>query len=343
MELLRKLTQTPGIPGREEPVAEVIKEEMAKICDEVNTDNLGNVIGVKKGTGNKKMMLAGHMDEIGFLVKHIDKKGFIRLQPVGGFDARTLIGQRVIVHGEEDLIGNLSPATKPVHILSAEEKKKQLQVKDFFVDLGMSGEKVKEMVKVGDPITLKQDFEEIGDTYSSKAMDDRVGVYVMLEAVKNLQDHEADIYLVATSQEEVGLRGATTSAFGIDPDLAIALDVTIAADTPGGEETEKVTSLGEGTAIKIMDSSIISNRKIVDTLKQLAEDNDIDYQMEILPRGGNDAGAVHKTRAGIPSGTISIPCRYVHSVNEMIHKDDLEASVNLLKLFLAKGDLSNFD
>ncbi|ACB83911.1 M42 family metallopeptidase [Natranaerobius thermophilus] len=342
MELLKKLTQTPGIPGREEPIAELIKEEMNQICDEVWVDPLGSVIGLKKGNGNKKVMVAGHMDEIGFIVKHIDKNGFIRLQPVGGFDPRSLMAQRVIVHGKEDLIGNLAPATKPIHVLSPEEKKKQLQVKDYFVDLGLSGEKVKELVEIGDPVTLKQDFEEIGNMYSSKSLDDRVGVYVMLEAAKQLKDHDADIYLVATSQEEVGIRGAMTSSYGIEPDVGIALDVTIAADTPGSEESEQVTKLGEGAAIKIMDSASITNRKVLQTLKDLANEKDINHQMEILPKGGTDAGSIQRSKSGIPVGTISIPCRYVHTVNEMIHKEDLDASVNLLSAFLAEANFNEF-
>ncbi len=336
MELLNKLTQTPGIPGREEAIRELIKREMAQLAEEVHVDALGNVIGLKKGRGNYSIMLAGHMDEIGFMVKHIDKNGFIRIQPVGGFDARTLVAQRVQVHGKESLLGTLAPGTKPVHLLSGEEKKKELQVKDLFVDTGLPADRVKDIVSIGDPVTLKQGFEMIGDTYCSKGMDDRVGVYVMLEAVKSIldQEHEADIYMVATVQEEVGLRGAITSAFGLEPDVGIALDVTIAGDIPGGEEAEQVTKLGEGTAIKIMDSSTISNYKVVDKLKKLAQDGDIPYQLEILPRGGTDAGGIQTSRTGIPVATLSVPCRYVHTVNEMVHKADLEASIKLLSQFL---------
>lgn len=338
MELLEKLTQAPGVAGREEKIRAVIEKEMSDICDEVRSDALGNIIGLKKGTGGGKIMLAGHMDEIGFLVKYIDDKGFIRLQPVGGFDPRTLVGQRVVVHGKEDLIGNLSPSTKPIHILSEEEKKKELQIKDFFVDLGLPAERVKELVDLGDPVTLRQEFARIGETFSSKAMDDRVGVLVMLEAVKKLKGHKADIYLVATVQEEVGLRGALTSAYGIVPDLGIALDVTLAADFPGGEEPEYVTRLGEGVAIKIMDSSSISDHKLVKSLKEIARSENIPYQMEILPRGGTDAGGIQTSKAGVPVVTLSIPCRYVHTVNEMVSEKDLEAAINLLASFLGKAE-----
>jgi len=338
LELLEKLTQTPGVAGREEKIREVVRKDMESFCNEIRTDAMGNLIGLKKGSGKGKIMIAGHMDEIGFLVKYIDDKGFIRLQPVGGFDPRTLMGQRVVVHGKEDFIGNLAPSTKPIHILTEEEKKKQLQIKDFFVDIGMPADKVKENVEIGDPVSLRQEFTKIGDNYSSKAMDDRAGVFVMLEAARKLNNQPADIYLVATAQEEVGLRGAVTSAFGITPDLGIALDVTLAADFPGGEEPEYVTKLGEGVAIKIMDSASISNHNLVKELKEIAREKEIPHQMEILPRGGTDAGGIQLTKAGIPVVTLSVPCRYVHTVNEMVSHRDLEAAVNLLSSYLGKAD-----
>jgi len=342
LELLEKLTQTPGVAGREERIREVVKQELEITCDEVRTDNLGNLIGLKKGSGSGKIMLAAHMDEIGFLVKYIDDKGFIRLQPVGGFDTRTLMGRRVVIHGKEDLVGNLNPATKPIHILTEEEKKKQLQIKDFFVDLGLPAERVKELVEVGDPVTLRQEFARIGEAYSSKAMDDRVGVFVMLEAIKKLEGHHADIYPVATVQEEVGLRGALTSAYGIVPDLGLALDVTLAADFPGGEEAEYVTRMNEGVAIKIMDSASISDHRLVKDLKEIARLKEIPHQMEILPRGGTDAGSIQTTRAGIPVATLSVPCRYVHTTNEMVAQKDLEAAVNLLASFLSEARTEDF-
>ncbi len=351
MKLLERLVTTPGIAGREERIRELIKEELGKVSDEVDVDGMGNVIALKRakdiGSSNKpeeakKVMVAAHMDEIGFMVLYIDKKGFLRLQPVGGFDTRTLMAQRVVVHGKEDLIGNLYPSTKPPHMLSAEEAKKKLETKDYFVDLGLNGDKVKELVKIGDPVTLKQDFEEIGDTYSAKAMDDRVGVYVMIEALKKLDYHEADIYAVATVQEEVGLRGAKTSAFGIDPHVGIALDITISNDIPGSKEEENVTKLGDGVAIKIMDSASISNYKVIDALRDISDEKDISYQMEIMAKGGTDAGAIQQARAGIPTAGISVPARYVHSVNEMVHKDDVNSAITLLKEFLEASHEKDF-
>lgn len=348
VKLLEALTQTPGIPGREEQIAARVKEEMNTLCDDVKVDAMGNVIGYKQGTGaagessKGKIMLAGHMDEIGFVVKHIDKNGFIRIHPLGGFDARTLMGQRVTVHGKQPLPGNLSLATKPIHVLTEEEKKKPPKIKDYFVDLGLPAEEVKEHVQIGDMITLNREFARVGNTYVSKALDDRVGVYVMLEAVRQLSSHAPDIYLVATSQEEVGLRGALTSAYGVDPHVGIALDVTIAADTPGSDEAEQVTKLGEGAAIKLMDSASISNYQLVQKFRDMAEEKEIAYQMEILTSGGTDAGSIQKAHAGVPVVTLSVPCRYVHTVNEMIHQDDLKAAVDLLANVLEAGQLDAF-
>ncbi|MEC9489194.1 MAG: M20/M25/M40 family metallo-hydrolase, partial [Halanaerobium sp.] len=211
------------------------------------------------------------------------------------------------------------------------------------IDTGMDQEDAEDVVRIGDFVTMDRDFIELGDHLSCKAFDDRMGVYVMLEALRRMQDHQFDIYAVATVQEEQGLRGATTGAYGIEPDLGVALDVTIAADIPGSSEHSYVTKLGKGTAIKIMDSASISNYRLVDFLRDLAEDKGIPYQMEILPRGGTDAGAMERSRQGCPVVTISIPTRYVHTVVESAHKGDVEASCDLLARFLEvahEGDFS---
>lgn len=343
MELLKKLSQTPGISGREERIRAVIKEELEGLADEVRVDALGNVIALKKGkTGSKKIMICGHMDEIGFVVSHIDDKGFLRFNPVGGFDPRTLVAQRVVVHGREDLVGVLMPGLKPVHIMTPEEAKAPLKVTDFYVDLGRTKEEVEQLVRIGDPITLQREFVEIGANVSGKAMDDRVGVWVMLEALRQVQDHDADIYAVATVQEEVGLRGATTGAYGIRPDIGVALDVTLAVDGPGSNKQFQITALGEGAAIKVMDSASISNYKLVDFMRDLAEKHEIKYQMEILPRGGTDAGAMERSRSGCPVITLSVPTRYVHSNVETVNKEDLANTAKLLARFLETAHTGDF-
>ena len=333
LELLKKLCETPGISGREERIRELVQREMSKYVDQVQVDTLGNVIGIKKGTGAKKIMVAGHMDEIGFLVSYIDKQGFIRLQPIGGFDPRNLVAQRVVVHGRKDLPGVLMPGIKPKHLQTGDESKK-LKLGDFFVDLGLTKAELDKLVRIGDFVTMDRNFIQMGNLISSKALDDRAGVYIMLEALKRLQNQEADIYAVATVQEEVGLRGAMTSSFGIQPDIGVALDVTIAADIPGTPKHSHITSLGKGAAIKIRDSASNSNYKLVDFMRNLAEQEQIKHQMEILPRGGTDAGAMERAQTGCPVITISLPTRYVHSVVETASVSDLEDCIKLLSRFL---------
>ncbi len=338
-ELLKRLCETPGVPSREEPIRKLVIEEMKPLVDEVRVDVMGNVIGFKRGVGGPRVMIAAHMDEIGFLVKHIDDKGFLRVQPVGGFDARVLIAQRVYVHGYtgERLLGAFQPAAKPTHLLTDEERKKALTVDDLFIDLGLSGEEVKRRVRLGDPVTMARSAEVIGENVVSKTLDNRLSVFIMLEALKVLHSHQCDIYAVATVQEEIGLRGAITAAYDLKPDIGLALDVTLAGDYPGGQEQDRVTQLGQGTAIKIMDGSLICHPKLVAHFRDVAEAHDIPYQMEILPRGGTDAGGIQRSRGGVPSFTLSTPCRYVHTVNEMAAIRDIEASINLLAAYLEEA------
>ncbi len=333
MDLLRKLSEAPGIPGREEAVRALCLEALDGHAEQVEVDRLGNVVARAPGRG-PKVAVAAHMDEIGFLVSHVDtEKGFLRIDPVGGFDPRTLIAARVDVHTREGALPGLI-GSKPIHILSEEERKKPLKISDLFVDLGLPGEKVKEAVRVGDPVTLRQSFLEVGDLLSGKALDDRVGVYVGLEAMRRLGKHEADVYFVGTVQEEVGLRGARTSAFAIAPDIAVALDVTVACDVPGAQAHEQVSALGKGVAIKVKDSASISHPGLVRFLVDLAEKRNIPYQMEILPRGGTDAGGMQLAREGAAVVTLSVPTRYVHSVVEAADRKDIEAAIDLLVAFL---------
>ena len=335
MELLKRLSEASGVPGREEEIRALIREALEGHVDELRVDRLGNLIARKKG-GGPKVVVAAHMDEIGFLVSHVDEKtGYLRIEPMGGFDPRTLIAKRVVVHtASGPLVGLIG--IKPIHILTEEEKKKELKVSDLFVDLGLPGEKVKERVRLGDPVTLRQDFLEVGELVSGKALDDRVGVYVGIEALKRLGEHQADIYFVGTVQEEVGLRGARTSGFAIAPEIGVALDVTLACDMPGVQEHQRITQLGKGVAIKVKDSASISHPGLVRFLVELAEERDIPYQLEILPRGGTDAGGLQLAREGAAVVTLSIPTRYVHSVVEAAHVRDIEAAIDLLAASLER-------
>ena len=333
MELLKRLSEAAGIPGYEAPVRALVAEALTEHVDSMEVDVLGNLIGHKKGDG-PVVVIAGHMDEIGFLVKHVDEKtGFLRMEPLGGFDPVTLVAQRVIVHTDHgDFIGCIG--RKATHILSPEERKKPLEIKDLAIDLGLPAETVKESVAIGDTVTLRQDYLEYGDVVSGKALDDRLGIYIGIEAMKRAKNPTCDIYMVATTQEEVGVRGARVAGQALNPDIGIALDVTIAADTPGVPAQNQVTQLGKGVAIKIKDSASISHPGLVKAMKKLAQERDIPYQMEILPRGGTDAGALQMAHDGAAVITLSIPTRYVHSVIETAHKMDIEATINLLAAFL---------
>jgi len=337
MELLRQLSEAAGIPRHENAIREIIEKALEGHVDTIETDHLGNLIAHKKGDG-PVVMIAAHMDEIGFIVKFIEEKtGFLRIHPLGGFDPKTLIAQRVVVHGERgDLIGVIG--SKPVHILTAEERKKLPELKDLFVDLGLPEDEVREQVAIGDPVTLRQDFLEGKYTFSGKALDDRAGVYIGLSAIKQAKHIACNLYFVGTTQEEVGLRGAQVSGFAIAPQIGIALDTTLAVDVPDVPAADRITRLGGGVAIKLADSASISHPGLVRAMKRLAEERKIPFQMEILPRGGTDAGAVERAQAGAAVVTLSLPSRYVHSVVETGHRDDLKAAIDLLAAFIETAD-----
>ena len=347
MELLKELCESAGIPGREGRLREIVRRELAPLADEVRVDALGNLIAVKKASKGRKprrLMIAAHMDEIGFMVSHIDERGLLRLVPLGGHDPRNMVAQRVVVCGvKNDLPGLLYPGIKPPHIQTAADRDKPLTVGDFIVDLYLPPAKVKREVEIGAMVTLQRDFAEIGAGISCKAMDDRVALYIMIRAMQKARSFGCETYAVATVQEEIGLRGAQVSAYGVEPDLGIALDVTLAADIPGIAEHEQVTQLGAGAAIKLMDSSAISHPGLVAHLKGLARKKKIKYQLEILPRGGTDAGAMQRIRAGVPVATISVPTRYLHTSIELVDKRDLKAAVDLLSAFIEEGQKADLD
>ncbi len=337
MELLRELCEATGIPGREERLRAIVRRELEPLVDEVRVDALGNLIAVRRGTTDKKLAINAHLDEIGFLVTHIEDAGFLRITPVGGHDPRNMVAQRVLVAGHEDLPGVLYPGTKPPHLQDPAEREKAPRISDFFVDVGLPVERVRQLVPVGSMVVITREFAEIGDTVSCKALDNRLSCYIMIEALRRTRTVGFELHAVATAQEEVGVRGAYTSTFAIDPDVGIALDITIAADIPGVPRPECVTQLGQGTAIKIMDSFSISNVKLVDRLKELAVAREIPHQLEILPRGGTDAGGLQRSRCGVPVCTLSTPTRYVHTSIEMAHKSDIEASIALMTAFIEEG------
>jgi putative aminopeptidase FrvX len=337
-ELLKRLVSTPGVSGREERIRDIIHKEMAELVDEVSVDRLGNVVGTRRG-GEPSVMLCAHMDSIGFLVSLIDDKGYLRISPVGGFDARTLVAQRVLVAGRNDYIGLLSPSTKPIHLLSKEERNQVPKLEEFFVDLMLPAEEVKQNVAIGDPVSLLREPVVTDRAVTAPYLDDRLGVYVLIETLRRTADAKAELHAVVSVQEEVGLRGAATSAFGLQPDIGIALDITVATDLPGADR-EPTARLGEGVAIGVMNASSISDPRLVQCFRDLATRNGIEHQVEVTHRGGTDAGAIQLSRAGVPVVTISTPVRYVHTANEMAFASDINATVDLMARFLgAVGDL----
>ncbi len=340
IELLRQLSEAPGVPGREERVRDLLLPHVQKLFDKAVVDPMGNLIARKrpqtKSKNAKRVLIATHIDEIGFYVKHIDDRGFLRLVNVGGFDTRNLLARRVRVQASsgDELMGLLNPGGRPIHIAREEDKKKIPEIGEFLVDLCLPADVVKSKVAVGDPVTLVQSFDEIGDVVTGKCLDNRVAAWVVLEAVRKLKSLKYELVLAATVQEEVGCRGAGPAAFAVEPDIAIALDTTLCCDMPGVPDDERVTQQGKGVAIKILDSSSISSRPLVDEFLAVANRHNIPHQLSVLPRGGTDAGPMQRTRDGIRTATLALPTRNIHTVTESIHKTDLQAAIDLIAAWL---------
>jgi endoglucanase len=318
-DLVRKVTEAFGPSGAEDAVREVIRKEVQPYVDEIRVDALGNLIAHKKGNGGKKVILDGHMDEIGLMVTRIDDDGFLRFGTIGGVNPFTSLAQRVYFgNGTVGVIGS-----------ERVDEPKDLKMEKLFIDIGAKDRKEAEAkVRVGDSCAFLQPFVDMGDRIVAKAMDDRVACAAIIETLKGLTTNH-DIYAVFATQEEVGLRGARAAAFGIEPDVGIALDVTPTGDTPKGRSAN--VSLGKGAAIKVMDRSIICHPALKNYMVKIAEEKGIKHQLEVLEMGGTDAGAIQMTRAGIPAGVISIPCRHVHSPCEMVDMNDYENCVKLTK------------
>ncbi|MEM4781312.1 MAG: M42 family metallopeptidase [Halalkalicoccus sp.] len=340
-DLLKRLTEARGVPGYEDRVREIVREELEPAVDAIETDAMGNVIGTIEGESAYSVAVAGHMDEIGFMVSHVDEDGFLAVDPLGGFDPRVLKAQRVTVHAADgDLPGVIG--SPPPHTLDEEEREKTPKVEDVRIDLGLDPAAVEERVSPGDLVTMDQRTEMVGEHVTGKALDDRVSVFAMIEAARRIEDPKVTIRFAATVQEEVGLRGARALGVDLDPDLAIALDVTVANDVPGFDEEEHVTRCGEGAAIKLKDSSVITSPKVHRRLAAVAEEEGIAHQFEILPAGGTDTAGFQTPAGAKPVGAISIPTRYLHTVTESAHHADIAATIDLLTAFL-QSETGEFD
>jgi endoglucanase len=352
MKLLEQLVLTPGVPGREHRVRKLIQTRIKGLFDEVRTDALGSLICVRKARPKARsrkqplrVMLAAHMDQIGFMVRHIDDKGFLRVQAVGGFDTRNLFARLVSVcpdvnDPKKDLPGVMNPGGKPVHIASPEDRKKVPEIDELTVDLGMPVAQVNKKVKLGDMVVLRAPFEKVGETYVSQCMDNRIACWVAIEAVKKLAkaaNHACEVHCVFTVQEEVGLRGAGTAAFGITPDVGIAIDTTLCCDTPGVPGELRVSEQGKGAALTIMDGASIADLALLEEMEAVAKKSKVPHQRSILPRGGTDAGTIQRAAAGVKTFTLSCPTRYIHTVTEMVHATDLNACRDLLAAYLKQA------
>lgn len=331
LDLLTLLCETPGPPGREERVREVVRRELEPHADSIEVDPLGNLVARRAGRGGPRLMLSAHMDEIGFMVTHVEDAGYLRLIPLGGFDPKTLTAQRVIVHGRTDLLGVLG--TKAVHLMSDEEKKRPPKLEDYFVDVGLPAERVREHVRPGDVVTRERGMARLGDLVTCKSLDNRAGLYVMIEAFRALGDHECEVVAVASVQEEVGLRGARVATQRVRPRIGLAIDITLANDGPGAKPHERITRLGEGAAVKVYDTSAIVPAALVDHLVELGRERGIPTQLEVMVRGGTDTRELGLSGDGAAAGCVSIPTRYVHQVVEACHPDDLDACVALVAAF----------
>ncbi len=333
--LLKELSEARGVSGNEEKVREIIREHIKPYVNEISVDSMGNLIALKKGDGSLpiKVMLAAHMDEIGLMITHIDEKGYLYFRPVGGIDERILPGKRVLV-GDKAIPGVIG--LKPIHLLKEEERTQIVPAERLAIDIG-AGDKgsAEKVVNIGDYATFDVAFQELGSRrVKGKAFDDRAGCAVLAELVK--EQYPFDLYAVFTVQEEVGLRGAKVAAYAIEPDVAFSIEGTVADDLPKEKDVSPTTRLGHGPAITLMDRSFVAFHPLVRLLVEAAEAEGIPYQFKQPLVGGTDSGAIHLTKKGVPSATVAVPCRYIHSPVSILSLDDFENTIRLMKAALKR-------
>ncbi|MDQ0270062.1 M42 family metallopeptidase [Cytobacillus purgationiresistens] len=344
LSMLKELTDAKGIPGNEREPREVMKKYISEYADEVTTDGLGSLIAKKTGKeGGPKIMVAGHLDEVGFMITSIDDKGFLRFQTVGGWWSQVMLAQRLtIVTSKGDVTGVIG--SKPPHILPAEARKKPVDIKDMFIDIGASSrEEAHEWgVKPGDMVVPYFEFTVMNNEKMllAKAWDNRIGCAIAINVLKELQntEHPNVVYGVGTVQEEIGLRGAKTSAQMIQPDIGFGVDVGIPGDTPGVTEKEALNKLGEGPQIILYDASMVSHKGLRDLVTDTADELNIPYQFDSSPGGGTDSGSIHLTHKGVPALSITIATRYIHSHAGILHRDDFENAVKLITEVIKRLD-----
>lgn len=338
-ETLEKLSNACGVTGNETPVRELLTQLIKPYVDEITVDKLENVVAIKKGKSDKpKIMLAAHMDEVGLMVKTITKEGFLHFSKIGGIDDRILPAQKVIVHTKNGAYSGII-GSKPPHVQKEEERRKVLAFDELFIDVGAENREAAEKmgVSIGNSVVFDTKYVALNkDLVMGKAFDNRAGCLAMIETLKLLGETDCTICAVGTVQEEVGLRGAGTAAFGIDPDVALALDVTVAGDVPGVREYDTSVKTGKGPTLTVSDSGLITHPKILRWLLDTAEEEKIAIQLESGLMGSTDAARITLTRQGIPSGTISIPTRYIHSPAAVLNLQDIENTAKLAMAAIQK-------
>lgn len=346
LTMLKDLTDARAISGNEKEAREVMEKYITPVADEVETDHLGSLVAKKTGDAEgPKIMVAGHLDEVGFMVTRIDENGFIYFQTIGGWWSQVMLAQRVTITTKEgDITGVIG--SKPPHILSPEARKKPVDIKDMFIDVGASSKEEAEQfgVQPGDSIVPYFEFTPLKNEKMllAKAWDNRIGCAIAIEVLKQLQNeaHPNTVYGVGTVQEEVGLRGAKTSAHFIQPDLAFGVDVGIAGDTPGISDKEADSKLGEGPQVILYDASMISHKGVRDLVVETAKERDIPFQYSTMAGGGTDSGSIHLTADGVPALSITVATRYIHSHAAILHRDDFENAVKLIVEVIKQVDQS---
>ncbi len=343
LDMLKELTEAHGVPGYEAPVRQVVRKYLEPL-GEITQDKIGSVICKIAGESESpKVMLAGHMDEIGFMVKHITKEGFVHFLPLGGWFDQVLLGQRVVIKtAKGDVVGVIG--AKPPHLVPADQRDKVVKKQDMYIDIGATSQEEVEVagVKPGDPIIPRADFVPLatGRTYLSKAFDDRVGTALMISTLEGLKKdkHPNTVYGVATVMEEVGVRGATTSVRAVDPDVAIILESDIAGDVPGIKPEESAVKLGKGPTVLIYDARMIPNLKLRDLMLETAKSLEIPVQISYVEGGATDGAAIHLHNTGVPTVVIGVAARHIHSHSSIIHREDYDNAVKLLIEVVKKLD-----
>ncbi len=332
-ELLKELSETPGIPGNEDRIRDIVLRETKDYIDNYEIDPLGNLI-IHAGGNGPRLLLDAHMDEVGFMISKIERKGFLRVIPVGGIPPENVYSQRVIIWGKEPVYGIFG--STPPHVRKG-EKSDHPEIEELFIDTGLKEKEVRSLINLGDAVTFDTRAVEQSDVILGKAFDDRVGLFVMIESLKRARKRSVDLYLVAAVQEETGLRGATPAAFGVEPQMAIALEGTVALDTLGVPDFKKLAEVGKGPEIRLSDRLFVASKKWVEFISELANLRGIKHQVIVKRVGATDAAVIQISRKGVFTTAISVPVRYIHSANSLLLKDDVEETIKLVTALIEEG------